>query len=242
MAQIGKYLIDSEHHAIEVRHHWAYLAQATLFAALFWVGGLVALWLFLDLTYLRIACVFFLLFTVLWLAWQIGEWWVERFVVTDRRVLLTTGILTKRVAVMPLAKVTDLTYERTIFGRLLGYGVFIIESAGQQQALRRIEYIPEPDALYHEVSALLFGVTANDDGTGAGSNVPAGAGPGPHVGPGSNAPAAAPGARGAAADPPPPAPWQAATPAGQPAGLPGWPAAEGGAAAATAVTAELPRF
>jgi hypothetical protein len=32
-----------------------------------------------------------------------------------------------------------------------------MESAGQHQAMSRIEYLPKPDLLYHEVSTLLFG-------------------------------------------------------------------------------------
>lgn len=165
--KITQYLIPSERHAIEVRHHWAYLGAAILATIGFWIGGLIALALTIDLPILRAMCVFFLLFSLCWLAWQITEWWYERFVVTDRRVLMLTGVLTRKVAVMPLAKVTDLTYERSIAGRLLGYGSFIIESAGQQQALRRIRFLPEPLALYHEVSSLLFGKRyARDDGTG----------------------------------------------------------------------------
>ena len=169
MSEITKYLLPSETRAIEVRHHWAALSGYAGTAAAFWAGGLLALWLFIDVALLRATFVFFLLFTVAWFLWMVGEWYIERFVVTDRRVLLLTGILTKRVAIMPLAKVTDLTYERTVVGRLLGYGVFVIESAGQQQALSRIEYIPHPDRLYQEVSGLLFGgAPSSDDGTGSG--------------------------------------------------------------------------
>jgi PH (Pleckstrin Homology) domain-containing protein len=71
--------------------------------------------------------------------------------------LLIEGILTRKVAIMPLNKVTDLTYERSLAGRMLGYGVFVVESAGQHQAFSRIEYLPTPDSLYHDVSTLLFG-------------------------------------------------------------------------------------
>jgi hypothetical protein len=38
--------------------------------------------------------------------------------------------------------------------------VFVMESAGQQQALSRIDYLPTPDLLYQQVSALLFGPRA----------------------------------------------------------------------------------
>ncbi len=84
------------------------------------------------------------------------QWHHERFIVTDRRVLLVYGLLTQRIGVMPLSKVTDLTYERSLAGRLLGYGAFVVESAGQHQAFSRIDFLPYPDRLYHDVSMLLF--------------------------------------------------------------------------------------
>ncbi|MDI5982765.1 PH domain-containing protein, partial [Amycolatopsis magusensis] len=48
--------------------------------------------------------------------------WVERLVVTDKRFVMTTGVFTTKVLMMPITKVTDLTYQRTAWGRVLGYG------------------------------------------------------------------------------------------------------------------------
>jgi hypothetical protein len=39
---------------------------------------------------------------------------------------------------------------------LLGYGEFIVESAGQEQALRTINFLPYPEQLYLEVCRLIF--------------------------------------------------------------------------------------
>ena len=65
---------------------------------------------------------------------------------------------------MPLNKVTDMSFQRTFFGRLFGYGEFIIESAGQDQALRNIPYIPYPEQRYLAVCDLLFpGEDEGDD-------------------------------------------------------------------------------
>lgn len=89
--------------------------------------------------------------------WRFIEWRSELFVVTDRRVMLFTGFITRRVGMMPLVKVTDMTYQRTPAGRLLGYGDFIMESAGQDQALHRVSLLPHPQELYQRVSAILFG-------------------------------------------------------------------------------------
>jgi hypothetical protein len=39
---------------------------------------------------------------------------------------------------------------------MLGYGEFILESAGQKQAIRDVKYVPYPEQLYLEISALVF--------------------------------------------------------------------------------------
>ncbi len=57
---------------------------------------------------------------------------------------------------MPLAKVTDMTFQRSFLGRLLGYGKFVRESAGQDQALSTVDHIPYPEQFYLEVCALIF--------------------------------------------------------------------------------------
>jgi uncharacterized membrane protein YdbT with pleckstrin-like domain len=88
--------------------------------------------------------------------WMAVEWANDRFIVTDRRVMLVTGLVTRKVAMMPLIRVTDLTYERPMPGRLLGYGTFVFESAGQDQALHRVAFLPSPDLLYRDVGALIF--------------------------------------------------------------------------------------
>jgi hypothetical protein len=87
--------------------------------------------------------------------WRTLEWWVDRIVVTNRRVVEVSGLLTRQVASIPLGKVTDMTYRRSIWGRLLGYGDLVLESAGQQQALTRIDHLPDPDFFYRTVTSLI---------------------------------------------------------------------------------------
>ncbi len=104
--------------------------------------------------------------TVVWLVWlavvgrlafKVFEWSDEFFAVTKVRVMLVHGLFTRRVDMMPLTKVTDLTVNRSIMGRMLGYGTLVLESAGQDQALSTVEYVPEPEAVYLEISAAAFG-------------------------------------------------------------------------------------
>ena len=70
---------------------------------------------------------------------------------------LTYGVLTRRVAVMPLTKVTDMSYNVTLVGRLLSYGQFVFESAGQEQALHKVAYLGRSDVLFEVLSEELFG-------------------------------------------------------------------------------------
>ncbi len=94
---------------------------------------------------------------LVYLTWEITQWWLDHFIVTNRRVLLVSGVLTKRTAIMPLMKVTDLTFEQSPMGRMLQYGTFVFESAGQDQALSRVTHLPGgPRQLYLQITDLLF--------------------------------------------------------------------------------------
>ena len=151
---IDRYLIAGERRVVAVRRHpamFAWVAAITLLALLVAAvvtvkgssGAARVVWL--------VAFV-----SVAWLVWRLLDWNVNVFVVTNQRIMLMSGVTTRRVAMQPLRRVQDLTYTRSPLGRLLGYGEFLIESAGESQGLRQIPYVPAPDAVYLQISELLF--------------------------------------------------------------------------------------
>lgn len=157
--QVDKYLLlhEREHQVITVRMHPAVLVAPVAIA----LAGLIAA-VVLNGSVLKDQHV---LMAIVWIGWLIvflralflaATWSIEYFVVTSQRMILTSGLLTRKVAMMPLNKVTDMSFQRSLGGRLFGYGEFILESAGQDQALRNIPYIPYPEQLYLEVCDLLF--------------------------------------------------------------------------------------
>jgi uncharacterized membrane protein YdbT with pleckstrin-like domain len=161
LGQVDKYLLPSERAVVVARRHWAVMLREFTEVVLVWL----ILFLLLGLTdsgFLGLVSLFFLLFSAVWLGWDVINWYVEEFAVTDKRVLLVSGVFIRKVAIMPLIKVTDLTYKRDLLGRILGYGTFIIESAGQDQALSRIDFVNHPDEWYRRISAELFGRTIVD--------------------------------------------------------------------------------
>ncbi|HLQ56446.1 MAG TPA: PH domain-containing protein [Streptosporangiaceae bacterium] len=165
-AAVDRYLLPQERRLriITVRRHPAVLIVPIAEA----VGGLVAAFL-LSATLLRTDAPIRDVVWLIWiglalnLVWKALNWAVDYFVVTSRRIMLTSGLFTRKVAMMPLGKVTDMSFQRSFAGRVLGYGDFIIESAGQDQALRTVDHIPYPEQLYLEVCEMLWPPTPAAD-------------------------------------------------------------------------------
>jgi len=113
--------------------------------------------------------------TILWyagllvlgrLAYTLYAWWDEVLVVTDKRFVLITGVFTTRVAMMPLSKVTDLTYERNRVGPHLrlrhrrgGVG------GSDPRVSNRIDHLPQPEQIYDAISELVLRRQAGPVGT-----------------------------------------------------------------------------
>jgi uncharacterized membrane protein YdbT with pleckstrin-like domain len=154
---VSRYLLPNERQMATVRMHPAVLLGVGSQA----LGGLLLAGL-LSATVVNGNHGFLLAIWILWavlllrLIWKAVNWAVDYFVITTERLLLTTGLLTRKVAMMPLTKVTDMSFQRSFGGRLLGYGELIVESAGQNQALDHVPYIPYPEQLYLLVCGMLF--------------------------------------------------------------------------------------
>lgn len=137
IADQGEVVID------EVRKHWAAIlwARLELYAAIvvmlltffvpaqtWWVplliGGAIALHA----------------------GWKILDRKMDRFVITNMRVFRVHGILSQRIATMPLSRILDISVHKPLIGRMFGYGHFIFESAAQEQGLREIRFVGDPDA------------------------------------------------------------------------------------------------
>ena len=157
MADPAKYLLPTERPVINIRRHWAVLASATIQSLLLFVLGVLIARALSAFDFAQMVAIYFCVFVVVRWLWIIADWYVEKLVVTDKRVLLLTGIVTRKVAIMPLVKVTDLTFNRSATGLMLGYGQFVVETAGQDQALSHIDFVPQPEKLYMQISELLFG-------------------------------------------------------------------------------------
>ena len=167
---VEKYLLPGEEAVVATRRHWAVLIEPTARFLPVFVVGLGVLLIDPDNQVTSSAGILVVVAALVAYALRITEWWMRHFIVSRRRVLLTSGVLVRTVTLLPLARITDLTWRETPFGQLLGYGTFRFESAGQEQALRHLTYLPHAQTRYRQVSELLFSkdhgaaITGDDEG------------------------------------------------------------------------------
>ncbi|WP_328462563.1 PH domain-containing protein [Actinoplanes sp. NBC_00393] len=150
---VARYLFPTERYRGEWKRHWIHLtgpigigAAATL--ALGYLAGFLTRQ---EIDGMVTVAVLIWLGVISWVAWKVFDWYFDRFILTNKRVMVVNGIITRKVAMMPLLRVTDMKYEQSALGRMLSYGTFVLESAGQDQALREVKHLPNPNELYLRV-------------------------------------------------------------------------------------------
>ena len=85
-----------------------------------------------------------------------ARWATTNMVLTNERLILRAGVLTKSGREIPLERINDLTYRQRFFERLIGAGDLLVESAGErgQEILRMV---PRPmrvqQAIYKQMQA-----------------------------------------------------------------------------------------
>lgn len=155
--EVDEYVLPTERRVIRFRRHWVVIVNEVVQATVLMVVLMIGAALLPEGPVLSNLLWYGGLLVLIKACYKVSEWWVEKVVITDKRVMLTQGVFTQKVGMMPLGKVTDLTFERTLNGRMMGYGTMIIESAGQIQALNRIDFLPDPEEVYEAISELVFG-------------------------------------------------------------------------------------
>jgi membrane protein YdbS with pleckstrin-like domain len=150
---VARYLFPTERYRGEWKRHWIHLATPLLIgiAATFVLGYLSGFLARRDASGVTTVVILIWLAIMGYVAWSIADWYFDRFILTNKRVMVVNGIVTRKVAMMPLLRVTDMKYEQSPLGRALSYGTFVLESAGQEQALRTVNHLPNPNELYLRV-------------------------------------------------------------------------------------------
>ena len=78
------------------------------------------------------------------------RWRTTHFVITNRRVLVREGLITRRGMDIPLRRITGVQFRQSLFERLFGVGTLVMESASDEP----LEFEDVPGV--EEVHGLLY--------------------------------------------------------------------------------------
>jgi len=88
--------------------------------------------------------------------WPLLVWRCSHVVVTDERILMQHGVLSRDRRDLPLARVNDHAMSQSLLGRLLGYGRLTIDSIGDQAAV--LDSVPHVQYVQTTLYELIEGV------------------------------------------------------------------------------------
>jgi hypothetical protein len=153
-AAVNRYLLPSESRSLVFRNHPSIMFPAIVealssLAVVLVLNGTLAhsfglkLVIFIPLAYIWARMVYIAL-----------SWLVNFTAITEKRFLIITGIITRKVTVIPLDQLTDLGIERHFSGRLLGHGTLVTYSGGAKRVLA--SQVPHPEQIFLEMAGELY--------------------------------------------------------------------------------------
>ena len=155
MAYPEKLLTAGETVEYDMRPHWRMLALPSLalilvvFVTVFALSAMPSGWDPARWLVLAVAAVLL----VWWVVTPVVRWATTQYVITNRRVIVRSGIVARQGRDMPLTRVNDVHFSYTVLDRLLGCGTLVVESAGESGQLV-IRAVPDVEVIQREVFRL----------------------------------------------------------------------------------------
>jgi len=144
-----KLLNDNEDIVLDLRPHWWFLSGPVATVVL-----TVALTIFVAAigapTLVLLASLALMIVALVWLLVRFLRWTTTNFVVTTDRLIFRSGVLSKHGREIPLERVNDITFNASLFERVIRAGDLVIESAGER-GQQMFTDIPRPMHVQNEV-------------------------------------------------------------------------------------------
>jgi membrane protein YdbS with pleckstrin-like domain len=100
--------------------------------------------------------------------WPFLEWLTTTYTVTNRRLTTHAGVISRTGHDIPLARISDVSYEKGLLDRMLGCGTLVVSDASEQGRVE-LHDVPRVEKLQLQLSDLLFHGdrqdVKHDDGT-----------------------------------------------------------------------------
>jgi uncharacterized membrane protein YdbT with pleckstrin-like domain len=154
-------LMPGERSIALVRQHWSVIAGHVLGAIVVVVVALVLNAIVpakigsLSITTVKTVIVLVLIIAaVLWAGVRVLQWRFATYHLTDKRIVMEGGILSRTAETIPLDRIQNTVIHRPLADRLIGAGDIEIESAGRD-GVEVLHRIPKAEAFYNELLATM---------------------------------------------------------------------------------------
>ncbi|WP_017585316.1 PH domain-containing protein [Nocardiopsis ganjiahuensis] len=155
MAIADRYLSDDEELVYVARQHWTLLAGE--FVALLLIAGVVGTALFFmpwneDWSLIAggvVVAVGVVAALVFWFVPML-KWATTVYILTNRRLMMRDGIISKQGRDMPLTRVNDVSFNITLWERIMRYGTLSVQSASEQEGMV-LQRVPRPQWFQSEI-------------------------------------------------------------------------------------------
>ncbi len=156
MAYPRRLLNDNENVTVDLHPHWWFLAAPT-FAIIASMAAAVATLVMTnsDTTQQSIAgwaSLAALGVSAIWLVIRYSKWLTTHFVITNRRIIFRTGLVSKRGIEIPLDKVNTVHFHQGVMERIVGAGDLLVESGGES-GRQRFTDVRQPDRVQRVIHA-----------------------------------------------------------------------------------------
>jgi uncharacterized membrane protein YdbT with pleckstrin-like domain len=146
-------LNEGEEVVLDLHPHWWYLSGPVV-TVLVAVGASLAGYAAGIPTALQLVLVAAVLISLVWLLIRYARWHTTSFVLTNDRLVRRSGVIAKRGREIPLDHINDISYNQTIFDRVIGAGDVSIESAGRR-GQEVFPDLPKPGLIQNEIYRLI---------------------------------------------------------------------------------------
>ena len=164
MALSRKLLNDGEHVVLSTRTHVkALLLPAVVLILVAGLGGYLSslpngdhagVWRLVTWVVAGMFIVWFVVAPFL-------QWLLTTYTFTSRRLITRTGVLTRRGHDIPLNRISDISYEKSLVDRIFGCGTLVVSDASElgRVELRDIPHVEQAqltvsDELYHRADRI----------------------------------------------------------------------------------------
>ncbi|MEA4943492.1 MAG: PH domain-containing protein [Propionicimonas sp.] len=97
---------------------------------------------------------------VSWVLLPFLRWLTTTYTFTDRRVITRQGIINKSGHDLPLTRINNVAYERSLLDRILGCGTLVLTTAAEKPVT--LHDIPDVERVHVAMTELLFSSEAPD--------------------------------------------------------------------------------